>query len=63
MLHITERYTRPDMGHLVVEITVDDPGAYVKPWKVKKASALAQDYELMEFICTEGERDLQHMPK
>jgi hypothetical protein len=63
MLHITERYTRPDMGHLAVEITVDDPGAYVKPWKVKKASALAQDYELMEFICTEGERDLQHMGK
>jgi hypothetical protein len=51
------------MGHLVVEITVDDPGAYVKPWKVKKASALAQDYELMEFICNEGERDLQHVPK
>ena len=63
MLHITERYTRPDMGHLAVEITVDDPGAYVKPWKVKKASALAQDYELMEFICNEGERDLQHIPK
>ena len=63
MLHITERYTRPDMGHLEVEITVDDPGAYVKPWKVKKTSALAQDYELMEFICNEGERDLQHIPK
>ncbi len=63
MLHITERYTRPDMGHLAVEITVDDPGAYVKPWKVNKTSALAQDYELMEFICNEGERDLQHMAK
>jgi hypothetical protein len=63
MLHITERYTRPDMGHLAVEITVDDPGAYVKPWKVKKESALAQDYELMEFICNEGERDLQHIPQ
>jgi len=35
----------------------------VKPWKVKKVSALAQDYELMEFICNEGERDLQHIPK
>jgi len=62
-LHITERYTRPDIGHLAVEITVDDPGAYVKPWKVKKVSALAQDYELMEFICNEGERDLQHLAK
>jgi len=63
MLHITERYSRPDLGHLATEITVDDPGAYVKPWTMKKVSALTQDYELMEFICNEGERDLQHMGK
>jgi hypothetical protein len=63
MLHIVERYHRPDLGHLAIEITVDDPGAYVKPWTLKKVSALAQDYELMEYMCNEGERDLQHIPK
>jgi len=63
MLHIIERYRRPDLGHLELEITVDDPGAYVKPWTIRKVSALAPSYELMEFICNEGERDLQHMLK
>ena len=63
MLHITERYRRTDLGHLSIEVTVDDPGAYVKPWTIKKISALAPNYELMEFICNEGERDLQHMAK
>ena len=62
-LHITERYTRPDLGHLATEITVDDPGAYAKPWTMKKVASLATNYELMEFICNEGERDLQHMAK
>lgn len=62
-LHIVERYQRQDLGHLGLEITVEDPGAYVKPWTIKKVSALGQDYELMEFICNEGERDLQHMGK
>ena len=62
-LHITERYTRPDLGHLATEITVDDPGAYARPWTMKKISSLATNYELMEFICNEGERDLQHMAK
>ncbi len=61
MLHITERYSRPDLGHLAVEITVDDPGAYVKPWTIKKISVLAPHYDLMEFICNEGESDLQHV--
>jgi Carboxypeptidase regulatory-like domain len=63
MLHITERYRRTDLGHLSIEVTVDDPGAYVKPWTIKKVSILAPNYELMEFICNEGERDLQHMAK
>ena len=63
MLHIVERYHRPDLGHLAVEITVDDRGAYAKPWTIKKVSALAQNYDLMEFICNEGERDLQHVVK
>jgi hypothetical protein len=63
MLHIVERYHRPDLGHLALEVTVDDPGAYVKPWTIKKVSALAPNYDLMEFICNEGESDLQHVAK
>src|SRR5213593_1195020 len=35
--HITERYRRPDLGHL----EVDDPSSYVKPWTIKRISDLA----------------------
>lgn len=62
-LHIIERYRRPDLGHLELEITIDDPGAYAKPWTIKKTSELSHDDTLMEYICNENERDLTHMAK
>lgn len=62
-LHIIERYRRPDLGHLELEITIDDPGAYVKPWTIRKSSELSHDDTLMEYICNENERDLSHMRK
>jgi hypothetical protein len=31
-LHISERWTRTDLGHMKVEMTIEDPGAYIKPW-------------------------------
>jgi hypothetical protein len=60
-LHVIERYRRPDLGHLQSEITVDDPGAYAKPWTIKKAAELSRDDALMEYICNENERDLNHI--
>jgi hypothetical protein len=63
MLHVTERYRRPDLGHLAYEITVDDPGAYAKPWTIQKVSELSRDDNLMEYICNENERDLAHAGK
>jgi len=62
-LHIIERYRRPDLGHLQLEITIDDPGAYAKPWAIKKASDLSRDDTLMEYVCNENERDLNHLGK
>lgn len=62
-LHIMERYRRPDFGHLELEITIDDPGAYAKPWTIRKTSELSRDDTLMEYICNENERDLSHMGK
>ena len=60
-LRITERYRRPDLGHLEFEFTIDDPGAYVKPWTIKKISDLTPDDEVREFICTENNKDVEHM--
>ena len=58
---VTERFRRVDFGHLEVEITIDDPKAYTKPWTVKVNQVLVPDTELLEFICLENEKDIQHM--
>jgi Carboxypeptidase regulatory-like domain len=50
-LHLVERYRRPDLGHLEIETTVDDPGAYAKPWTVKRVADLAPSLEIQEYIC------------
>ncbi len=31
-LHLTERYRRPDLGHLAIEFTIEDPDTFIKPW-------------------------------
>jgi Carboxypeptidase regulatory-like domain len=59
-LHIMERYHRPNLGHLEIEITVDDPGVLAKPWTQKRVADLAHE-EIFEFICTENNRDVQHL--
>jgi hypothetical protein len=61
-LHVIERYTRKDFGHMDLEITIDDPGAYTKPWTVKQNLTLLPDTDLLEFICNENNRDLAHLP-
>jgi hypothetical protein len=58
---ITERFRRPAYGRLEIELTVDDPKAYTKPWSVKLTQALALDTELLDYICLENERDRRHM--
>ena len=60
-LHVVERYRRPDLGHLESEISVDDPGVLVKPYTIKRVAELAQGYDISEFICSENERDAQHL--
>ena len=60
-LHIVERYRRPDLGHLETETTVDDPGVLAKPFTMKTVSDLAPTEEIFEFICTENNRDVEHL--
>ena len=50
-LRVTERYRRPDFGHLQVEVTFTDPGAYVKPWSFTTNMTLKADTEMLEAIC------------
>ncbi len=58
---VREEMTRPDLGHLLVQVTVDDSKAYTKPWTVLIKERLIADTELIDEICLENERSLQHM--
>lgn len=60
-LTVTERFRRPDFGHLTIEVTIDDPKAYTRPWTVTESMDLLPDTELLEFICNENNRDLPHL--
>jgi hypothetical protein len=57
---MTERFTRPNAGTLELEITVDDPRAYTRPWSVKFTHRLMPDDELIEFVCQENEKSSAH---
>jgi len=58
---MTERFGRPDFGHLEIEITVEDPKAYTKPWTVKINQRIMLNTDLIEFICDENEQSDAHL--
>ena len=58
---ITERFTRPKYGQLVIDVTIDDPKAYTKPFTVRFNQRLSPSDELIEFICNENERSDAHL--
>jgi len=60
-LHVVERYRRPDLGHLEDEVTIDDPGAYTKPFTLYGHFPLQAGTEIMEYICNENNLDVQHI--
>lgn len=50
-MHLTERYLRPDLGHLNVQITIDDAKALTKPYTFTRGFTLAPGWELQEYVC------------
>ena len=60
-LHVIERYRRPDSAHLDYDVTIDDPGAYTKPFVMHGHSALDTSGEIMEYVCNENNQDVSHI--
>ena len=61
-LHLTEKFTRPEYDTLRYEVTVDDPGAYTKPWSGGWAIPWSNTSdEMYEYMCQENNRDVKHM--
>jgi hypothetical protein len=59
-LHITERFRRLDFGHMDLEMTIDDPKTFARPFTVKIPKTLDPDTDLLESVC-ENDRSVPHM--
>ncbi|HWV95250.1 MAG TPA: hypothetical protein VNZ24_13060, partial [Vicinamibacterales bacterium] len=61
-LRVVERYSRPSMNYLMVEVTVDDPKVLTKPWKSASRRWTLGNGEIYEFYCTNN-RELEELEK
>ena len=59
-LRVTERYSRRDFGHMDVQITFDDPKSFVRPWTATTELLYDPDTEMLEYVCNENEKSVQH---
>ena len=59
-LHITERFRRRDFGHMDLELTIDDPKAFTRPFVLKIPKTLMPDTDILESVC-ENDHSVGHM--
>jgi hypothetical protein len=59
-LRITERFRRRDFGHMELEMTIDDPKTFTRPFSMKIAKTLVPDTDLLESVC-ENDTSVPHM--
>jgi len=60
-LHVIERFTRPNEATLHYEATIDDPGAYSKPWTTSWNIKWTAGITPLEYICQEGNSYVEHL--
>jgi hypothetical protein len=60
---VTERYYRRDFGHIDLEIRYEDPKYYTRPFSNKITLHLIPDSDIIEYVCNENEKDIEHSGK
>jgi hypothetical protein len=60
---MTERMRRPNYGTLELEITIDDPKVYTKPFTVKMSQDIEVDTEIIDEFCLENEKSYERMQR
>jgi hypothetical protein len=60
-LHLIERFHRRDFGHMDLEITIEDPKMYTRPFTIRYAQRLLPDTDILESFCAENEKDRTHL--
>ena len=56
-----ERISRPNFGTLTIDVTIDDPKTYNRPFTVKLTQLIELDTELVDEFCAEGEQSYERM--
>lgn len=59
-LHLTERFHRINFGTMLLELTIEDPQTYTRPFTVRIKQHLMPDSDLLESFCAENEKDARH---
>ncbi len=59
-LHLTERFRRINFGTMQLELIIDDPQTYTRPFSVRIKQHLIPDSDLLESFCVENEKDAAH---
>jgi hypothetical protein len=62
-MHVREKYHRRDFGHMDLEITLEDPKYYTRPFTLKTELNLIPDSDVLEYVCAENERDQVHVSR
>jgi hypothetical protein len=57
------RFRRPDYGRLDIEVTIEDPTTFSKPWKIHVVWDLVPDDEIQEFVCENNKDPLRMVTK
>jgi hypothetical protein len=60
-LHMVERYTRTNLGKMRIDIRLDDPQAFTRPFTITGTARLMPDAELIEYICNENNQDVPYI--
>ena len=60
---MTEKFRRPNFGTMEIELTIDDPKTYAKPFTVTLSESLEADTELIDEFCAEGEKDYERLQR
>jgi hypothetical protein len=58
---LTERFRRVNYGLVEIDVTIDDPKAYTRPWTVTLKQRIVLDTELLDYHCTDNEKDAPHL--
>jgi predicted hotdog family 3-hydroxylacyl-ACP dehydratase len=53
-MHLVERIRRVNHDSLEIDLTIDDPKAYTKPWEAKLNFQLRTDWKIMEHVCEDN---------